>query len=65
MSDYVDAIQHVAMYYGIPVLDMFRVSGIQPAIPVQRELFMPDGLHPNEAGHIRIAEKLIAFLQSL
>ena len=65
LSDYTDAIIEVARFYSIPVLDLFRVSGIQPRVDVQRELFMPDGVHPNDAGAARMAEKLIAFLHTL
>lgn len=65
LSDFVRAIREVAEYYSLPVLDLFRVAGIQPSIEGQRTLFMPDGLHPNEAGHQRIADRLIAFLNTL
>lgn len=65
LEDYVDAIKAIAGYYGVPVLDLFRTSGMQPTIPIVRERYMPDGLHPNDAGHQRIADKLIGFLSSL
>lgn len=65
LQTYVDAIIEVAAYYGIPVLDLFRISGIQPEIPSVRERYMPDGLHPCDAGHERIAERLIGFLRAL
>lgn len=65
LADYAEAIRQVAEVYSIPVLDLFRVSGIQPKIPAQKELFMPDGLHPNDAGHRRIAQKLMGFLNTL
>ena len=55
----------MAEYYAIPVLDLFKVSGIQPAIPVLKEKYMPDGLHPNDAGHAKLAEKLYGFLKAL
>lgn len=65
LEDYVDAIIHISGYYGVPVLDLFRVSGMQPAVPVIMEKYMPDGLHPNDEGHAIIAEKLIGFLKLL
>ena len=65
LEGYVNIIQEVAAYYAIPVLDLFRVSGIQPNVPVLRERYMPDGLHPNDAGAERIAHKLYSFLKSL
>ena len=65
LRGYVDAILEIAAFYSIPVLDLFRVSGIQPRVPELKERYMPDGLHPNDAGHVRIAEKLIGFLGTL
>ena len=62
---YVNAIQQVAAFYSVPVVDLYRTSGLQPRVPVLKEKYMPDGLHPNDAGHIRIAEKLIGFLGTL
>lgn len=65
LEGYVDAIIKMAGFYSIPVLDLFRVSGIQSRVPVLKERYIPDGLHPNDAGHVRIAEKLIGFLNTL
>ncbi len=62
---YVQAIRDAAEDFAVPVLDLFRVSGIQPSVPALREAYMPDGLHPNDAGHAKIADKLIGFLQTL
>jgi len=30
-----------------------------------REKYMPDGLHPNDAGHVLLADRIGAFLESL
>ena len=65
LADYVEAIRQVAEYYSIPVLDLWRVSGIQPKVDILKEKYMPDGLHPNDAGHELIANKLIGFLNTL
>ena len=65
LADYVEAIRQVAEYYAIPVLDLWRVSGIQPKVDILKEKYMPDGLHPNDAGHELIANKLIGFLNTL
>lgn len=65
LERYVDAIQEAAGYYGLPVLDMFRTSGMQPRVPVIQALYMPDGLHPSDAGNRRIAKRLEGFLRSL
>ena len=65
LEDYVDVIMEVAGYYGIPVLDMHRLSGLQPDVPALRERYMPDGLHPNDAGHALIHSRLKGFLETL
>ena len=65
LEGYVDAIIKIAAFYAIPVLDLFRVSGIQSRVPVLKERYIPDGLHPNDAGHVRMADKLIGFLNML
>lgn len=62
---YVDAIIEVAGYYGLPVLDLFRTSGLQPNLPVIRDTYVPDGLHPNDAGAEKIAQRLLGFLSAL
>jgi len=64
LIDYVRIIRQVAEYYAIPVLDLYANSGIQPNVPALRERFTIDGLHPNEAGHSRIADCLENFLRT-
>lgn len=63
LRTYVDAIRQVAEYYSLPMLDLYACGGLQPAVPVIREKYMPDGLHPNDAGHEILAHKIIEFLK--
>lgn len=65
LKEYVKVIKEVAEYYSIPVLDLFATGGIQPEIPVVKERLVPDGLHPSDAGHLIIAERLKGFLEAL
>ena len=65
LKDYVSAIREVCEYYSVPVLDLFAISGIQPAIPVMQEIYMPDGLHPSDAGAERVADLLCSHLRAL
>lgn len=65
LKQYVDIIKEVARFYSLPVLDLYSISGMQPKIPIIKKLYVPDGLHPNEAGHERIAEKIISFMETL
>ena len=65
LKEYVAIIRQVAEYYSLPVLDLFASSGLQPRVPVIQQLYVPDGLHPNDAGHRLLAEQIIRFLQQL
>ncbi len=65
LKTYVEAVREVAEYYSLPVLDLFKVSGLQPAIPVIQQKFMPDGLHPSDAGHKILADLISNFLKTL
>ena len=65
LETYVNAIMQVSGHYGIPVLDLYRESGLQPQVPALLERYMADGVHPKDAGHERIAQKLKEFLTSL
>ena len=65
LKGYVDIIRRVSEYYSLPVLDLYANSGLQPKVPVIKEKFMPDGLHPNDAGYEILANKIISFLKTL
>ena len=65
LKTYVNIIREMAEYYSLPVLDLYAVSGIQPKVDVIREKYCPDGLHPNDAGHVILAEKIFAFLKAM
>jgi len=65
LEDYVDMIRRTAAYYSLPVLDLYASYGVQPAVPVMKDKFMPDGLHPNDAGHVILTNKIGKFIESL
>lgn len=65
LKDYVDMIRQAAEYYSLPVLDLFAASGIQPAAPAMKGRYMPDGLHPNDAGHVILTNRIVKFIESL
>ena len=62
---YVNAIREVAAYYSIPVIDLYATSSLQPNVEVIKEKYVPDGLHPNDAGHEVLAEVIANALLSL
>ena len=65
LKTYVDVIREVAEYYSLPVLDLYKESGLQPKVPIINEKYFADGLHPNDEGHKVIAKKIASFLQTL
>lgn len=65
LKEFVDIIREVAEKYSIPVLDLWKMAGIQPNIEISKITYMPDGLHPNDAGHALLANRLAGFLRSL
>ena len=65
LRSYVEAIREVCEYYSVPVLDLYATSGMQPSVPIIREMYMPDGLHPSDAGAEKIADMLVAYLSKV
>jgi len=65
LKTYVNIIREMAERYSLPLLDMYASSGIQPEVDSFREAYCPDGIHPNDAGHEIIANKVYAFLKAL
>ncbi|MBR2334788.1 MAG: SGNH/GDSL hydrolase family protein [Clostridia bacterium] len=65
LSTYVKIIKDVAEYYSLPLLDLWSISGIQPNVEAIRAKYCPDGLHPNDAGHVLIKNRLVGFLKTL
>ena len=62
---FVKAIREVCEHYSIPVLDLYKESGMHGNMKVWCDRYMPDGLHPNDLGHEIMAHKLQKFLENL
>lgn len=65
LSAYVNIIREVAEFYALPTLDLWSCSSIQPRVEANKQKYCPDGLHPNDAGHVLIASRLAGFLKTL
>ena len=65
LKDYVNAIKEVAEIYSLPVLDLYATAGIQSKVPAVMNEYLSDGLHPNDRGHERIANRFYSFLKAL
>ena len=55
LEDYVQALKTVCANYGVSVIDLYTECTLDPSDPAVRTACMPDGLHPNAAGHEKIA----------
>ena len=55
LGDYVDALKTVCGRNGVDVIDLYSECTLDPTDAAVREQYMPDGLHPNAAGHEIIA----------
>lgn len=64
LKGYVEIIREVAEKYSLPVLDLYAGSGLNPVVPVLRERYMPDGLHPNDAGYEKLSCIVENFLRT-
>ena len=60
LRDLCDAIIQTCSTYDIPVLDMNKHSGIYYNSPddSNASLYFDDGVHPNDAGHAKLAQAL-------
>ena len=65
LIDFVNVVREVAEFYSLPVLDLYANLGINPQVPIMKETYMPDGLHPNDEGYKVIAEKIAAFIRNM
>lgn len=59
----VDAMYAECKAHGVPFLDMTRI-GINPNRTASKQKYMPDGLHPNNAGYQLIAAYIANFLKN-
>lgn len=60
---YVEQIRKTAASFMFPILDLYDEPALDPNDDAVRRRCMPDGLHPNDAGHEIITNKILAFLQ--
>ena len=71
LEDYVRVLREAADIWGVPVIDLYRDSGLHPADPAYAKYFRDggkngkDNLHPNGLGHLRMARTIAARLRAL
>lgn len=64
LKGYAEIIREMAEKYSIPVLDLFKDSGMNPCIGAIKEKYMRDGLHPTDVGHAKLAGIIEEFLKA-
>ena len=64
LGDYVDALKLVCANNDVSVIDLYTECTLDPADADIRRDYMPDGLHPNAAGHEVIAGIMEAHIRT-
>ena len=62
IDDYVSLVKQAGNVWGVPVIDLNSVSGLNPMLSSQLTYFYDekiDQLHPSTQGHIRLAKTLV------
>ncbi|WP_129714671.1 SGNH/GDSL hydrolase family protein [Pedobacter sp. SYP-B3415] len=62
LKQYSEVIKECAAIFGIPCLDMYSLSGITYE---NRATYLPDDLHPNDAGGIKMGGTITTILNSI
>lgn len=65
LDGYVSVIYDTCREFSVPVCDLYKLVPVRPDEAEDRERYLPDGLHPNDAGHEIIADILGDFLKKL
>lgn len=58
LDAYINVIKECCNYYGIPCIDTNNISTLNPNWDFVYTNYVPDGLHPNAYGHLRLAKSL-------
>ncbi len=65
LSAYRAVVKHFADEFSIPVLDLWEDEQLNPNLGENGVKYFVDGLHPNDAGHALLGERVANFLKSL
>lgn len=65
LRNYINVIKDCCERFSIPYLNLYEGSGIVPGFEASKTATIPDGTHPNDAGHKIISYKIENFLLSI
>ena len=65
LNEYCKIIKDICSKHSIPVFDAYSELGINPNFEAQKVKYMNDGIHPNDAGHEKLADYIIAKLRAM
>lgn len=65
MINYRNAVLEMGVKYGVAVLDLYASSGFYPDNTANYNAICPDGRHPNDAGHIVLANRIAGYLKTV
>lgn len=65
LEEYVQVLRTVVKRFDLPMLDLYETSAVDTRVPGVVEKYIPDGLHPNDVGHVVLADEIEAFLRKL
>lgn len=65
LNDYRDAIIDRCMYYSVPYIDIYTISGLNPNIAENKAAYFLDIAHLNVAGHKRLGLKVSYAIKAL
>lgn len=65
LKDIVDMIIKHCNHFSIPYIDLYRGGGLFSYDPDAATALIPDGIHPNNAGHALIGQKILKFMETL
>ena len=65
LQGYVDVLIEVLDAYKIPYIDLFYHSVLPKPVNNKPDDYFSDGLHPNDFGHLVIAQAVVAFVEKM
>jgi len=65
LPQFVQAIRQVSAEHGLALLDLYRDFPYDLHIRQMQQRYIPDGLHPGDAGHSLLADMIIHFLEEI